>query len=182
MHACDPENLLWHVKSGWWPQIMSPSKRSQMRLCKHGPEHVMLGCEAWHAPAEFQFCDFSLLTNRIKQSVPIMIHDNISSNTLQHMLHAPCITNSPQEVSKLLRSGVADYIIFFTTLLQDIIFQWCSYTCNTDQHVSVEHNFLFLKSLNLPPQTMFNLQNLRGVVPSPHPMVLELWVRWSTWK
>jgi L-rhamnose mutarotase len=53
-----------------------------------------------------------------------------------------------------IRSRVADYIIFLTTLY-DIIFQWWSYTRNSDQTVFVEHEVV-KKQLKLPPQIVMS--------------------------
>jgi hypothetical protein len=54
-----------------------------------------------------------------------------------------------------LRSGVADYVIFLTTLYAIIFPVMILHTHNRDQNLSVEHGF-FLELLNLPPQPLMS--------------------------
>jgi hypothetical protein len=61
-------------------------------------------------------------------------------------------------VPSLLRSGFADLVNFLTTLY-DMIFWWWSYTCNSGQNVSIEHEFSF-KALNLSLQTLMPWNSL----------------------
>jgi hypothetical protein len=86
-----------------------------------------------------------------------------------------------------MRSGTADYVIFVPTLY-DIILQWYdffnvfiilqnlwSYTCKSDQNVTVEHKF-GVKSSNLPPQTLMSwigLTVVHYVAPFHNTLVCE---------
>jgi hypothetical protein len=64
----------------------------------------------------------------------------------------------PKHKIVTLRSGTADYVIFLTTFYC-IIFWWWSCTCNSDQNVSIEHDFK-KKLSNLPPQTLISRNGL----------------------